>query len=526
MDGIGPAATIVAAGALALAAAGCAGPQHGEYAALGSDGPTAGLEWTPCGEAAPDTRSGPATPGNAPAYECARLRVPLDYARPGGETIELAVIRVRATGPGAHLGSLVFNFGGPGASGVETLPQAADQFQTLNTRYDLVSFDPRGVGLSAPVVCLDDKQLDAAMQSESTPDTESEISAFDAEQRAVTRACAARSGTVLPHVGTVNAARDLDRLRIALGEDKLNYFGISYGTWLGAAYAHRFPAKTGRTVLDAAMDTRISKVNLNLQQAAAFQRALEHYAADCVRQGPQRCPPSRPTANGRTGGRDVKSVPQIVGDVGALLRRLDSEPLDTGLGRKLSQTLGVTGVATALYAKQLWPALTQGLTMAQRGDGTILLRLADAQNGRDEDGRYSNIMAANTAITCADTTERHTVEDVRELLPRFRKASSVFGESMAWGLMQCTGWPVRGADEAQEVSADAAAPIVVLGNTGDPATPFAWAPALAEELGSGVLVTLEGEGHGAYDTGNPCIRRVVDNYLLEGEVPRHGTSCR
>ncbi|MDF5752284.1 alpha/beta hydrolase [Spongiactinospora sp. TRM90649] len=520
---------MVAAGAMALAVTGCAGQRGAEDVALGSDGPTDSLEWTPCdigGTPAeqPPAEQSPAATGTGTASprkpECARLKVPLDYAKPEGDTIEIALVRIPATGPGQRIGSLVFNFGGPGGSGVDTLVQAAPRFSTLNTRYDLVGFDPRGVGLSAPVNCLDDAQIDAGQQTESTPNTPQEIATFEAELRNMVNACVARSGRLLPHVGTVNAARDMDRLRVALGQRTLDYFGISYGTMLGANYAHQFPENVGRTVLDAAVDTKLDKISLGLQQAAGFQLALQHYAEACVKAGPQLCSPAK-----RGATKDVKTPEEIVNDVGNLLKSLERKPLETTLGRRLSQTLGMSGVATALYSRQLWPALSQGLTMAEQGDGTILLTLADVQSGRDENGHFSNIMAANTAITCADTTERRTVADVRRVLPKFRNASPVFGESMAWGVMQCTGWPVPGDDSAKEVSAKGSPPILVLGNTGDPATPYAWAPALARELGTGVLVTLKGEGHGSYDTGDPCVRAAVDGYLLEGKVPRDGTRC-
>jgi hypothetical protein len=181
----------------------------------------------------------------------------------------------------------------------------------------------------------------------------------------------------------------------------------------------------------------------------------------------------------------------------------------------------------ALYSKKLWPVLRNGLTeAAQAEDGSTLLALADLQLGRRPDGRYTNSMAANTAITCADTPERRTAGDARRLLPRFTKASPVFGPTMAWGLLQCTGWPVQGDGEAGQVSAPGAPPILVVGTTGDPATPYAWAPALTRELGGkATLLTLKGEGHGAYDSGSGCVRKVVDAYLLEGEIPRSGTVC-
>ncbi|WP_285778563.1 alpha/beta hydrolase [Microtetraspora sp. NBRC 13810] len=531
---------IVAAGALVAmlgpAVAGCGGqgPDGGPAAQVAAHGDlsmTEPLSWAPCKDrsaaqaspsASPASSSsdpGDTKPGRDPKaarYECARLTVPLDYAKPTGDTIEIEVIRARATGPGQRIGSLIFNFGGPGASGVDTLVQAASDFKKLNTRYDLVSFDPRGIGRSSPVLCLDDRQMDAMQQSDSSPDDSREEAIYTAEQRAFVQACESRSGKVLPYVGTSNAAKDMDRLRAALGDTKMHYFGISYGTELGANYAHQFPTNVGRMVLDGAVDTKLGTEALTLQQTAAFQRALGDFARHCVESGPRRCPLS-------AGGKDADA---IVSDVAALIQKLDAHPLDTAQGRKLSQTLGVTGVATGLYSTKLWPALAQGLMMAYEGDGTILLSLADAQNGRDENGRYNNIIAANTAVTCDDTNERFTVEDVKGATQKFRNVSSVFGSSMVWNLLQCTGWPVAGENAGQDVNAQGAPPIVVVGNIGDPATPYAWAPALAKELGVGVLITLEGEGHGAYDTGDPCIRSAVDGYLLDGKVPADGTRCK
>ncbi|WP_225993541.1 alpha/beta hydrolase [Actinomadura rudentiformis] len=437
-------------------------------------------------------------------FECATVKVPLDYAKPDGETIELALIRAKATQPARRIGSLVFNFGGPGASGVDVFSRAAPAYKNLNTRYDLVSFDPRGVGKSSPVTCVDDTQMDRMAAMDGSPDNAAEERALISQLLSYDEGCKARSGKVLPHVGTINAARDLDMIRKALGDRRLHYFGISYGTELGANYAHQFPKQVGRAVLDGAVDTKVSTKNLSLQQAAAFQRALGNYGAACAAPCPL--------------GKDV------VASVQKLLTTLDAKPLPTSGERKLTQSLGTTGVLTALYSKQLWPLLTQGVTEARQGKGDILLALADLRIGRDETGHYNNLVAANTAISCADTTDRYTRAEVREALPRFRKASPIFGPSIAWGMLTCTGWPIKGDKAAKEVSAPGAAPIMVVGNTGDPATPYGWAPALTKELGgSATLVTLKGEGHGAYDTGDRCIQRTVDAYLLDGKQPAKKT---
>jgi hypothetical protein len=213
--------------------------------------------------------------------------------------------------------------------------------------------------------------------------------------------------------------------------------------------------------------------------------------------------------------------------IGALLKRLDSHPLPAAAGRRLTQSLATGGIAQSLYSRDYWPYLTQGLADAERGDGRLLLALADSLNGRGPDGRYSTLQSSLTAITCADARQRYRVRDIDAQLPDFREASPVFGDAMAWGLTQCTGWPVDGAWDSPDVRAAGAAPILVVGNTGDPATPYEGARRMADELGQGVGVelTYRGEGHGAYNGGDSCVRRTVNAYLLDGTVPRDGTVC-
>ncbi|WP_242901803.1 alpha/beta hydrolase [Actinomadura terrae] len=447
-------------------------------------------------------------------FRCTTLQVPLDHDEPSGETIGIALIRVPATDAAHRIGSLLFNFGGPGGEGVDTLAQAAGDYARLNARYDLVGFDPRGVGRSAPVTCVDDRRMDVLTAAEGTPDTPAEEAAFAADEASYNKGCEARSRALLPHVGTVSAARDMDLVRAALGDSRLHYFGISYGTWLGGSYAHRHPDSVGRAVLDGAVDTAVDPAGQALAQAAAFQRALGAFGTACAALGRRACP---------LGG----DGPGVAASVQRLLTGLDRTPLPARGGRKLTERLATSGVTTALYSRQAWPILAQGLVdAATRRDGTLLRALADAGNGRRADGSYTNLSAANTAIACADTTARYTPADVRRLLPGFRAASPVFGAALAWGLLQCAGWPVAGDEAAREVSAPSAAPILVVGNTGDPATPYAWAPALTKALGGrATLLTLRGEGHGAYDTGDPCVRRTVDAYLLQGTVPPAGTVC-
>ncbi|WP_418959008.1 alpha/beta hydrolase [Streptomyces tritici] len=475
------------------------------------------LEWAVCPPPSAAEGGGPAPsplPGGA-RWECAFMDVPLDYADPGGETIELALIRAEARDPAQRIGSLVFNFGGPGGSGVTALPSFGEKFDSLRARYDLVSFDPRGVGRSEPVECLDDRELDAYYAVDGTPDDAAEQSALAENQKKYAAACEDDSGPALPHVGTENAARDMDLMRQVLGDDKLHYFGISYGTELGGVYAHLFPKNVGRAVLDAVVDPNAGTLDGALGQARGFQLALDNFAKDCLARGDD-C-----TLPGST-------VAEIEAFITGLLAELDKKPIE-GLGdRKLTQTQATNGIAQALYSKEYWPYLEQGLDEADAGRGGLLLALSDSMNGRNEQGQYSNIQAANAAINCVDFKERYSLDQAKAKVPEFRKASPVFGDFMAWALSTCSQWPVPGTFDHPDVSAPGAPPILVIGTTGDPATPYEGARAMVEALGEGVGVemTYQGEGHGAYTSGSACVKRTTDAYLLNGRVPAAGTVCR
>ncbi|MGW6744536.1 alpha/beta hydrolase [Streptomyces sp. NPDC055025] len=475
------------------------------------------LRWTAC--PVPSTAEGGGTapsplPGGA-QWQCASMKVPLDYAKAGGRTIELALIRAPARDKARRIGSLIFNFGGPGGSGITGLPSFAPDYEKLRARYDLVSFDPRGVGRSDPVKCKDDKQLDAYYAQDATPDDAAEVKTFTQGLASYAAACEKRSGRSLPYVGTTNAARDMELMRKVLGDKKLYYFGISYGTELGGVYAHLYPKSVGRAVFDAVVDPSQNAEQGSLGQTKGFQLALDNFEKDCVARGDAcRLPGSTPK--------------QVEGFITGLLTRLDKKPV-AGIGnRKLTQTQATNGIAQALYSKQFWPYLEQGLDEADGGNGALLLALSDAMNGRDEYGRYSNLQAANAAVNCVDSKERYTLEQTKAKLPEFRRASPVFGDFLGWGLMSCSKWPVPGQWTHPDVSAPGSAPILIVGNTGDPATPYAGARAMAEALGKGVGVeiTYHGQGHGSYDSGNPCVQGAVNNYLLNGTVPAAGTVCR
>ncbi|MFD7231745.1 alpha/beta hydrolase [Streptomyces sp. NPDC059881] len=475
------------------------------------------LDWQPC-PAPSEAEGGGTAPSPLPGgtkWECSFMEVPRDYAQPDGDTIELALIRAKARDQARRIGSLIFNFGGPGGSGVSTLPAAAGDFEKLRARYDLVSFDPRGVGRSQPVECLGDRELDTYYAQDATPDTPAEEKAYTDNLRTYDSGCEKNSGVDLPHVGTVNAARDMDLMRQVLGDDKLHYFGISYGTELGGVYAHLFPKNVGRAVFDAVVDPTSSYEEGSLGQARGFQLALTNFAKDCVARG-DAC---------QLPGSTPEEIQDFIID---LQNRLEKKPI-RGMGdRMLTQTQATNGIAQALYSKEYWPLLEQGLDEADGGNGALLLALSDALNGRNREGQYSNLQAANAAVNCVDFKERYTLEQTKAQLPEFRKTSPVFGDYLGWGLLSCSQWPVAGEWETPDVSAPGAAPIVVIGNTGDPATPYAGAKAMAEELGKGVGIelTYEGEGHGAYNGGSTCVQGAVDQYLLEGKVPAAGTVCR
>ncbi|MER5280906.1 alpha/beta hydrolase [Streptomyces sp. NPDC002809] len=474
--------------------------------------------WTAC--SAPSTAQGGGdVPENLPdgtTWQCSTMRAPLDYAHPDDGTIELALVRAKSSRKAnrERLGSLVFNFGGPGASGVSTLPLfAEDTYAKLHERYDLVSFDPRGVGDSAGVKCLGTKAMDAWLAVDLTPDDAAEEKAYADGVRTHARSCEDNSGIALNHVGTQDAARDLDLMRHILGDEKLNYFGISYGTQLGGVYAHLFPERVGRTVLDAVVDPTNDTLANGLGQAKGFQGALESFTKDCTKR--EEC---------FFDGKDPASGQKAVT---ALLDRLDTKPVPTADGRPLTQSLALNGIAAALYDREMgWTVLNDGLAAAAKGDGSVLLFLADGLNERTDDDGYANGNAAFAAVSCADYSDRFTAADVRRHLPEFREASTVFGVWMAWGLLQCTDWPVAGHAPTVEVTAGGADPVLVIGNTGDPATPYEGAKRMAEKLGKGVGIslTVDGEGHGTYGA-NDCLTELVDTYLLDGTVPEDNTTC-
>jgi pimeloyl-ACP methyl ester carboxylesterase len=445
---------------------------------------------------------------------CATLIVPLDYRRPTGPTIGLAVLKVPAADPDRRIGSLVVNPGGPGAPGTDYAANATLAFRApLRDVYDIVGLDPRGVGSSDAIDCVSDDALDAYVAMDPTPDTPEEVAAYERAGLELGRGCRQRSGALADHVSTVEAARDLDVLRAALGESTLAYLGASYGTELGATYADLFPDRAGRLVLDGAVDPSLDARRLAVGQAGGFELALRSYVGACVAAGDCFL------------GESVEAGLATIRD---LVDSIDAAPLPTADDdRPLQVGNAVTGIARALYDRDAWRVLDQGLRRALAGDGTVLLLLSDSYAARQPDGGYAhNLLEANAAITCLDDPSRLDPADVPSVLPELLQASPTFGAVYAWGLTSCDGFPPqpRAARDA-DLRAAGAPPIVVVGTTRDPATPYAWAVSLARQLEPGVLVTREGDGHTGYNSGNACVDQAVEGYLVDGTVPTDGLRC-
>ncbi|MFE7115383.1 alpha/beta hydrolase [Streptomyces sp. NPDC057654] len=455
----------------------------------------------------------------ARGFECATMKVPLDYTRPkAGGDVKLAVARKKATGRAKPLGSLLVNPGGPGGSAIGYLQQYAGigYPASVRARYDMVAVDPRGVGASEPVTCLSGRQMDEFTATDQTPDDGAEAARLVAAYKKFGRGCETRSGRILGHVSTIEAARDMDVLRAALGDGKLNYVGASYGTFLGATYAGLYPSRVGRVVLDGAMDPSLDAERMNREQTGGFETAFTSFAKDCV--GRKDCPLG--TKSPADAGRRLK----------ALFDRTDRHPLRTSGPRRLTESLATTGVISVMYDQSGWPqlrtALKSALKPAGKGDGSALLALSDHYYERNSKGGYANLMFANPAVNCLDLPAAFRgPDDVREAVPAFEKASPVFGRGLAWSALNCAYWPRPATGSPHRVEARGAAPIVVVGTTRDPATPYRWARGLAAQLTSGRLLTYNGDGHTAYGRGSTCIDTAINTYLLKATPPTPHKTC-
>jgi len=454
------------------------------------------LAWRECGE-----------------FECAELSAPLDYDKPSGKTIEIALLRRRASDRGNRVGSLLVNPGGPGVSGISYAENAEFYFnEPVLERYDILGWDPRGVEASTPVECRTDAQIDVYLAADGTPDNVAEVRNVIRLQREFTRECKANAGELLPHIGTFDSARDMDIIRAALDEGKTDYFGASYGTELGATYAELFPERVGRMVLDGALDPTVSSYQLAAGQLRGFQRAVSAFIDDCI------------ARDGCAMGPTPEQGEQQLID---LLASIDQSPLPTTSERELTEALATTGMIAAMYSEASgWPLLRQALANAFDGDGSVLLALADSYSERNGDGTFaSNVNDAFPSISCADRPGNASLAEIRRTIPKFERISPIFGRGFAWAGTSCTDWPVEEGEFPQRLTAKGADPILVVGTTRDPATPYEWSVGLADQLDSGVLLSRDGDGHTAYNAGNECIDSAVEEYLLAGVVPQDGTKC-
>ena len=454
--------------------------------------------------------------------ECGRVTVPVDYADPEGEQVGIAVAHVPALDRSNRLGSLLVNFGGPGDAGTASLRDFALEVpREVRRRYDLVSFDPRGTGRSGPIDCLTDAEADRLLDVDPTPETDAELRASYSGQYGsidYVQACIDHHGSWLARVGSRNVARDLDHIRAALGDARLNYLGFSYGTVIGSVYAQQFPDRVGRLVLDAPVSLSDRPEHTLDESTASFEHALDAFLADCARD--DHCA--------------FHSDGQPRAALHALQTRFERglELPATGEGRR-GRTAGVaafyTGVLWSLYDRQYgWPELAGALADARDGDGTALLALADAYNGRRRDGSYDNIAESSPIITCADWPD--PMESYDDFVDEYRRASTKYPFLGAFTNDVPAGCDPRlPAPSASEVVGDVHArgirPVLVVGTTGDPATPYEGAVDVSSRLDGSSLLTFEGTEHTAY-TKDPCIDFYVDRYLLTGKVPPPEKRCR
>ena len=461
---------------------------------------TQALVWSPC----------------EGGLECTWLTVPLDYANPTAAQITIRVNRQKAKGPAdQRQGSLVLNPGGPGGTGLDFTSYVATQIAPkVNVAFDIVGFDPRGVGQSAPVTCLTGRQTTVFLESNSTPDTPAEIAETMSLGRGMANGCLKFSPNLARHVGTENTVRDMDVLRAALGDANLNWLGFSYGTYLGALYTQAFPTHVGRFVLDGAMNPANNLMQMDRGQSRGFQVALSRWAADCSTL--TSCPYKGP----------AKSV---LAGINALLDKLETTTMPAGGKRRLNQSSALTGIVYSMYSKQLWPWLRTALRRANANDGSGLLILADMANDRTGPNTYAtNMTSAFYAIGCWDepaTPGAAGLAAAARLWSRHAPVPKV-AQAVVWSSAPCSVWFGHTTRIPAPVNSTTTAPILIVGNIYDPATPYPWAVALNQQLKTSTLLTFNGDGHTAYGSvGSTCIDTAVDAYLLTGTPPPPGVVC-
>jgi pimeloyl-ACP methyl ester carboxylesterase len=462
------------------------------------------LQWTSCGE----------------PYECASAQVPLDWAHPGGEQIVIALIKHPATGD--RIGSLLVNPGGPGGSGVELVGAGVEYAvdSAVAERYDVIGFDPRGVGQSTAVDCGGSEGLDKFLYGTVDGEIGSAewIDGQQAKAKAFAQACEDGTGDLLAHVDTVTAARDLDIIRAAVGDKQLNFLGYSYGTELGTIYAGLYPKNVGRFVFDGPDNPWYGSSGGDDSQAASFDSALDSFLLSCLSNTPEAigdgtCPFT---------GSFVQAKKAVTG----LLDAAREDPIQNPDGRELNAATLATAISEPLYDATAWPELSAMFREVETGKSDAAFELADKYNARGTDGQYyDNLNEAYLAINCLEFG--HSIDlkyDAMEL-KQLKKSAPILGAYVGYADLSCSGWSYGPTSFPDPIRATGAGPILLVGTTGDPATPYDGAKALAKQLDSGHFVTFNGEGHTAYNYGHACVDKAVDDYLISGIVPTTDPDC-
>lgn len=469
------------------------------------------VKWTDCTDRIKPALGSLQATDRTLSYECGRLDVPISYRDPGGDTLPLFLVRIVLQGQTDRIGSLVMNPGGPGVSAVNDAVAIA---QTLPLdvlkRFDLVGFDPRGVGLSTPVECIPDKLKDEIIAAPPRPVTAKQLDDTFALAKKVADDCASKYGDALGVFNTVDTARDMDRVRQAIGDDKLTYLGYSYGTTLGSTYAELFPDKVRALVLDGVVDPDTNPTQDAEETAAGLEKGFDAYAKDCTSQ-----------AAGCPLGSDPRTF------VNDLLAQADQAPIPSKkAGETRAATAGVVllAVTASLYDTSAWPQLSQALVAAQKGDSQGLFSIADSYWQRLPNGTYTNVMDANTAINCADTKQRVSEAEARKLAVEWNQKYPLFGAGSGAGLYTCTPWEATPTPIPARKPIDTSTPVLLVGNTGDPVTPYPGAQDMAKDLRDDVLLTWQGQGHTSYPK-TPCVTTAVDSYLIDLTVPPNGQTC-
>lgn len=486
------------------AGSGSVSPEHTRYYSQQ-------LSWNNCGE----------------ALQCATASAPVDWAKPAGATMTLALIRHVATSSN-RLGSLFVNPGGPGGSGVafvrDSLAFAVDK--KVQAHYDIIGFDPRGVGASTPVTCVSSAaQMDEWLYGLNTQPRFSPewLAEREADSREFATGCAQRTGDLLRHVDTVSVARDLDMLRAAVGDTVFNYLGYSYGTLLGATYADLFPTRVGRMVLDGALDPASSGTEVLQTQAVGFENALTSYLRWCFQQ--KQCPFTNTGAGHPGTAASESELANARTRISQLLGSLDRAPLTGTDGRKVGADTMVTAIITPLYSATQWPALSSIFSSVASGRADLALASADSYNNRVNGKYLDNSTEAFTSVNCLDYPVSSSPADWTVSAAALQNASPVFGPYLAYGDVLCASWSAPPIRTPAAIRAVGSPDVLVIGTTGDPATPYQWSVNLAKQFPKGHLLTYVGEGHTAYNKGSDCVNDAVDSFLLSGKVPKTDARC-